>query len=119
MPHAFKKQGPAADHQGEIDMITLHRLGHPTEPLHLNHDMIVTIEAKPDTVIRLTTGERIVVSETPEEVADRVRDCRVEIVAGALSRRGGERAAAAAMASRAASRRGLSAIDPPALDPVA
>jgi flagellar protein FlbD len=103
----------------ESDMITLHRLGHPTEPLHLNHDMIVMIEAKPDTVIRLTTGERIVVAETPDEVAERVRDCRVGIVAGALARRGAERAAAAAMASRAAARRGLTALDPPALEPVA
>src|SRR5262245_41911315 len=100
-------------------MIILHRLGHPTEPLHLNHDMLVMIEATTDTVIRLTTGERIVGAETPEEVAERVRECRAEIVAGALSRRGAERAAAAAMASRAASRRGLTAIEPPALAPVA
>jgi flagellar protein FlbD len=100
-------------------MITLHRLGHRAEPFRLNHDMIVMVEANPDTVIRLTTGERIVVAETPEEVAEMVQECRVEIVAGALSRRGAERAAAAAMASRAAARRGLTAVEPPAPESVA
>ena len=32
-------------------MITLHRLGHAAERFHLNPDLIVTIEANPDTVI--------------------------------------------------------------------
>jgi flagellar protein FlbD len=100
-------------------MIILHRLGHRAEPFRLNHDMIVMVEANPDTVIRLTNGERIVIAETPDEVADRVKECRVEIVAGALIRRGAERAAAAAMASRAAAGRGLSAVEPPAAEPAA
>ena len=74
-------------------MITLHRLGHPTEDFFVNHDMIVGVEANPDTVIRLMTGDRILVAESPQEVADKVRDCRVEILTMALLIRGEEQAA--------------------------
>lgn len=38
----------------------------------LNSDLIETLEATPDTVITLTTGRKLVVRETVEEVADRV-----------------------------------------------
>jgi flagellar protein FlbD len=99
-------------------MIILHRLRHPTEPLHLNHDMIVSVEATPDTVIRLTTGDKIVVAESPDEVAGLVRDCRVEIVTGAMRRAGAEPDAAAG-AARIGSHRSLVALDPPTLEPVA
>ncbi len=61
-------------------MITLHRLGHPTEEFFVNHDMIVSVEANPDTVIRLTGGDKIVVAESPAEVAEKVRDCRAEVM---------------------------------------
>jgi flagellar protein FlbD len=60
-------------------MIELHRIGHGHEPFQLNPDLIVTVEAHPDTVITLATGTKIVVGETPEEVADEVRDWRVSI----------------------------------------
>ena len=73
-------------------MITLHRLGH-TEDIFINHDMIVGVEANPDTVIKLMSGDRILVSESPGEVAEKVRDCRVEILAMALMIRGEEQAA--------------------------
>lgn len=73
-------------------MITLHRLGH-AEEIFINHDMIVGVEANPDTVIRLMTGDRILVAESPVEVAVKVRDCRVEILAMALVLRGEEQAA--------------------------
>jgi flagellar protein FlbD len=56
------------DFQGEEDMITLHRLGHQVEEFHLNPDLIMTIEANPDTVIALTTGAKVVVAEPPERV---------------------------------------------------
>jgi flagellar protein FlbD len=59
-------------------MIELHRLGHD-EPFHLNADLIVTVEAHPDTVISLATGTRVVVAESPDEVAGLVRDWRVSI----------------------------------------
>ena len=68
-------------------MIELHRLGHSAEAFHLNPDMIVTVEAHPDTVVTLATGTKVVVSESPEEVSDRVRDWRVEITNAAWRER--------------------------------
>ena len=57
-------------------MIELHRLGRDPEPFHLNPDLIVTIEAHPDTVVHLSTGATLVVSETPEELVAEVRAWR-------------------------------------------
>ena len=67
-------------------MIVLHRLGHDAEPFHLNPDMILTVEALPDTVVTLTSGAKIVVVESPARVADEVRDWRVAILRDALER---------------------------------
>lgn len=60
-------------------MITLHRLGQASLAVRLNCDLILTVEANPDTVITLVSGARIVVSETPDEVVDAVRRWRAEI----------------------------------------
>ena len=49
-------------------MIVLHRLAHAAEPFHVNPDLIVTVEACPDTVVTLATGARMVVSEDPATV---------------------------------------------------
>ncbi len=68
-------------------MITLHRLGHAAEPFHLNPDLIVTVEANPDTVVTLTTGTKIVVAEPPDRVVGQIREFRVDVLAGALERR--------------------------------
>jgi uncharacterized protein YlzI (FlbEa/FlbD family) len=57
-------------------MIQLHRLGRDHTPFHLNPDLIVTIEAHPDTVVHLTTGVNLVVVESPEEVVAEVRSWR-------------------------------------------
>ncbi len=69
-------------------MITLNRLGHSDEPFQLNTDMIVTVESTPDTVITLATGAKVVVAETPEEVAAAVHGYRAEVLAEAFRRRG-------------------------------
>jgi uncharacterized protein YlzI (FlbEa/FlbD family) len=50
-------------------MITLHRLGHLDEPFDVNPDLIVTVEAHPDTVLTLATGTKFVVAESGDEVA--------------------------------------------------
>jgi flagellar protein FlbD len=50
-------------------MIKLTRLG--GEPLVLNADQILYVESRPDTFITLTTGERLVVTESSEEVVRR------------------------------------------------
>ncbi len=50
-------------------MIKLTRLD--GEPFVLNADLIRYVEARPDTFISLTTGERVVVAETMDEVLER------------------------------------------------
>jgi flagellar protein FlbD len=65
-------------------MIELHRLGAHGEPLWLNPDLIATLEAHPDTVIALTSGTKVMVAESVDEVIDRVRDWRVSVARGAL-----------------------------------
>ena len=37
----------------------------------LNPDLILTLEATPDTVITLTTGEKLMVRESPQALIDR------------------------------------------------
>jgi flagellar protein FlbD len=69
-------------------MITLNRLGHHDEPFHLNIDMIVTVESTPDTVITLATGAKVVVAQTPEEVAAAVFSYRADVLGDAFKRRG-------------------------------
>jgi uncharacterized protein YlzI (FlbEa/FlbD family) len=68
-------------------MITLNRLGHSDEPFQLNPDMIVTVESTPDTVIALATGAKVVVAETPEEVAGAVHAYRASVLGEAFRRR--------------------------------
>ena len=51
-------------------MIQVTRLNHL--PLILNSDLIEHIEATPDTVVSLTTGQKIMVLESAEEIVERV-----------------------------------------------
>jgi flagellar protein FlbD len=55
-------------------MIRLTRLNHVA--LVVNSDLIEHIEMTPDTVISMTTGQRITVLETTEEVIGRVVEFR-------------------------------------------
>jgi flagellar protein FlbD len=50
-------------------MIKLTRLG--GEAFILNADLIRYVESRPDTFITLTTGERVVVTESMDEVLER------------------------------------------------
>jgi uncharacterized protein YlzI (FlbEa/FlbD family) len=61
-------------------MIRLHKLGRVPQPFHLNPDLVITVEASPDTVVTLTTGSRLLVAETPEQVADAVRAWRASVL---------------------------------------
>jgi flagellar protein FlbD len=83
-------------------MITLHRLGHAAEPFHLNPDLIITVEANPDTVISLTNGTKVVVAEPPERVVSEILDCRAEILAEALRRERAEHSPGSGVAARRA-----------------
>ena len=68
-------------------MIVLHRLGHDAEPFHLNPDMILTVEATPDTVVTLASGAKIVVLEDPDRVVREIRGWRADVLSDALSGR--------------------------------
>ena len=67
-------------------MIELHRLGKGDEPFQLNPDLVMTIEAVPDTTIHMTTGNRVVVSESVEQVVDEIAAWRVRVLADSLER---------------------------------
>ncbi len=90
-------------------MITLNRLGHSDEPFQLNPDMIVTIESTPDTIIALATGSKVVVAETPEEVAAAVRLYRADVLSEALRNRRAPRQPGSSVGHRDGPR--LSAVD--------
>lgn len=47
--------------------------------LVINADLIEFVEANPDTIISLTTGKKIMVRETPQEIIERVAQFRNRI----------------------------------------
>lgn len=55
-------------------MIKLTRLNQI--PLILNADLIEHIDATPDTVVSLTSGQKFLVAESPQEVVDKVVEFR-------------------------------------------
>ena len=55
-------------------MIHLTRLNH--KDLVVNSDLIEHIEANPDTVVSLTTGQKFVVVETTDEIIRKVVEFR-------------------------------------------
>jgi len=67
-------------------MIHVTRLNHT--PVVLNCDLIEGIEATPDTVISMTTGQKIMVLESTEEIIDRVRLFRQSILAPQVNSNG-------------------------------
>lgn len=62
-------------------MVLVHRL--KGEPLFLNADLIETIESLPDTVVTLADGRRLVLSDDPEVVVERIRQHRASILVAA------------------------------------
>jgi flagellar protein FlbD len=65
-------------HERNRSMIKLHH-GRERREIWVNADLIETIESTPDTVIKLTTDRRLIVSETPEEIAALVLEFRRRI----------------------------------------
>ena len=63
-------------------MILLTRLSRL--PLVINSDLIEHIEVTPDTVVALTTGQKILVLETAEEIIEKVVQFRRRILSGSL-----------------------------------
>lgn len=62
-------------------MITLHRLN--GDEMTLNAELILTVEASPDTHILMMDRRRVLVSESVEEVIDAVIEYRRLIAGGA------------------------------------
>ena len=60
-------------------MIQLTRINH--HEITVNADLIEHIEATPDTVLALTTGQKLMVLESPSEIVRRVIDFRRRIAA--------------------------------------
>ena len=58
-------------------MVRVTRLNHT--PIILNSDLIEHIEGTPDTVISLSTGQRLMVLESAEEIVSRVVEFRRRI----------------------------------------
>jgi flagellar protein FlbD len=65
-------------------MIPLHRLTHPEHPIHVNPDLIQTIESTPDTVVTMTNHAKLVVAESAGEVTDLICTWRASIVTRGL-----------------------------------
>jgi flagellar protein FlbD len=63
-------------------MISLTRLNHV--PLVVNSDLIEHIELTPDTVVALTTGQKLLVLETAEEIIEKVVEFRRRVLNGAV-----------------------------------
>ncbi len=62
-------------------MVLLTRLDR--QKIAINCDLIEWVEAKPDTTVRLVSGESILVLESVSEVMREIRDYRIGILAGA------------------------------------
>lgn len=62
--------------EGMIDVTKLNG-----DKLTLNAELIETIEETPDTVISLTTGKKIIVKESRQEVKNLVKSYRKDIFA--------------------------------------
>jgi len=65
-------------------MIQLTRLNN--KALFVNSDLIKFVEQSPDTVVTLTTGEKIVVLEKPDEVLARILEFRRLVLEGSSLR---------------------------------
>lgn len=61
-------------------MIQLTRLNHET--VLVNSDLIVLVEANPDTVLSLTTGEKVRVLEGMQAIVERVVEFKRLVLAG-------------------------------------
>jgi len=61
-------------------MIILHKIGNDKKDILVNAELIETIEEIPDTIIKLTTGKKIIVKEKKEEIIKLVVDYKKSIL---------------------------------------
>ena len=65
-------------------MIRLHRLSARAEVFYLNPDLIVSIDSTPDTVVTLTSHQKVLVKDAPEEILAAIQAWRASILAASL-----------------------------------
>ena len=65
-------------------MIRLHRLSARAEVFYLNPDLIISIDSTPDTVLTLTTHQKVLVSDSPETVIAAIQAWRASIITTAF-----------------------------------
>jgi uncharacterized protein YlzI (FlbEa/FlbD family) len=65
-------------------VIRLHRLSARAEVFYLNPDLIVAIDSTPDTVVTLTTHQKVLVTDRAEDVVAAIRQWRSSILADAM-----------------------------------
>jgi len=65
-------------------VIRLHRLSARAEVFYLNPDLIVAIDSTPDTVVTLTTHQKVLVADPAEDVVAAIQAWRSSILAGAM-----------------------------------
>jgi flagellar protein FlbD len=58
-------------------MIALRRLN--GQPIMVNADLIESLEATPDTVVTLTSGNKLIVRDSPDEIQARIIDYKRRI----------------------------------------
>jgi len=54
------------------------------DAVFVNCDLIEVVERNPDTVLTLVSGNRLTVQETPQQIADLVRDFRQSLLQAAV-----------------------------------
>lgn len=58
-------------------MIALRRLNN--QPIMVNADLIETLESTPDTVVTLTSGNKLIVRDSMDEIQDKIIDYKRKI----------------------------------------
>ena len=67
-----------------MGVIRLHRLSARAEVFYLNPDLIVAIDSTPDTVVTLTTHQKVLVADSPDVVVAAIKEWRASILATAI-----------------------------------
>jgi uncharacterized protein YlzI (FlbEa/FlbD family) len=65
-------------------VIRLHHLSARAEGFYLNPDLIVAIDATPDTVVTLTTHQKVLVKDSAEDIIAAIHAWRASILAASL-----------------------------------
>src|SRR3954452_10724975 len=67
-----------------MGVIRLHHLSARAEAFYLNPDLIVAIDATPDTVVTLTTHQKVLVKDSVEDIVAAIHAWRASILAASL-----------------------------------